>query len=518
MIEDYGQQTFYEIYPATFRDADGDGIGDIAGIIEKLGYVKSLGFTAIWVNPFYRSPFRDGGYDVSDYFHIDPRFGTDEDARRLIDACHREGLNIFFDVVPGHMSWDSPLFLKSAEAERNEYSDLFIWTESPWDWCPECAGNLVKGLYPRYGSFYVNYFVHQPALNYGFNRIDYPSWQKDYRSEECAAARHLIASVMVRWLKEGVDGFRVDMADSLVKNDDEKDATIWVWQQIRAEVEREFGPFRMVSEWSTPRRSLAATFDSDFVLEHDDNFSHGFFRLGTFPDKPQEEGKKPLLAKFDQEVWNYNSREMLDEIRTAESFPGRWISPLSGNHDTYRIADALQGNSLRLAYLMIFTLPGVPFVYAGDELGQTTVRGYPSKDGGYQRTGARLSMKWDDSTPSHGFSRLPESECYLPANPETPTAEQCSEDPDSILNFIRTLNRLRVEDPDLTLHEGFELWDAPLSYRRGHTVVAMNLLSSDASFDLGEGEVLLTVGEPSVSSDGKVVLREHEAVVYRQRD
>lgn len=516
MIQDYGKLSFYEIYPITFNDSNGDGLGDIEGIIQKLDYVKSLGFTGIWVNPFYLSPFRDGGYDISDPFHIDPKFGTDDDAKRLIDACHERGLAIFFDLVPGHLSWDSPLFLKSASSARNEESDTFIWTDTPWDWCPECAGNLVRGLFPRYGSFYINYFVHQPALNYGFNRIDYPAWQIYYRDERCSRARHLLASIMIRWLKLGVDGFRCDMADSLVKNDDEKEATIWVWQQVREEVERECGKFFMVSEWSTPRRSLKATFDSDFVLEHDDNFSHGFFRLGTNPENKREAGKSPLLHKFDQESWDYNSKEMLSEIRDAENLPGRWLSPISGNHDTYRIADGLEGDELKLAYLMIFTLPGVPFVFAGDECGQKTLVGYPSKDGGYQRTGTRLHMRWDDSTPSFGFSSRNEPDCYLPSHPEMPTVERCEKDPESLLNFIRKLNQLRSEDPDLTLHEGFELFEAPLSYRRGKTVVAMNLKDQDLVLDLGDGELLLTVGKAQVEG-GHIILPTHAAVVYRQK-
>ncbi len=515
MIKDYGKLSFYEIYPITFKDSNGDGDGDIQGIIEKLDYVKSLGFSGIWFNPFYKSPFRDGGYDVSDPFHIDERFGGDEMVAKLVEACHQRELAVFFDLIPGHLSWDAPWFLRSAASQRNEDSDMFIWTNNPWEWSPSSAGNLVRGLFPRYGSFFVNFFVHQPALNYGFNRIDYP-WQMDYRRPECAKARHFIAQIMIHWLKQGVDGFRVDMADSLVKNDDEKDATIWVWQQVREEVEKECGTFHMVSEWATPRRSLKATFDSDFVLDHDDNFSHAFFRQGTNPDNTREEGQAPLFVKFDQKLWDFAREEMLSEIRDAEKFPGRWLSVISGNHDTYRIADAIRGDALKLAYLTIFTLPGVPFVFAGDECEQTTLRGYPSKDGGYQRTGTRLHMRWDDSTLSFGFSSRNESECYLPSNPETRTVAACEKDPDSLLNFIRTLNALRLSDPDLTTHEGFELFDAPLSYRRGKTVVACNLKDEDLVLDLGEGETLLTIGGVKVEN-GRAVVPHHAGLVYRQK-
>lgn len=514
MIKDYGKLSFYEIYPFNFKDSDGDGLGDLKGIIEKLDYVKSLGFTGVWVNPFFKTANRDGGYDIIDYKHVDPRFGTDEDAKALIEACHKKGLAIFFDLVPGHMSWDAPQFQDSGKAEPGEYKDLFIWTKDPWTWYPNCCGNLIKGLMPRYGAFWVNFFVHQPALNYGFNRIDYPEFEMSYKSEAAAKTRAFLADVMVWWLKQGIDGFRVDMADSLVKNDDEKDATIWTWQQIIAQVKAQVGDFYMVSEWSTPSRSLRAGFSSDFVLDHDDNFSHGFFRLGA-NGNPREEGKKPLLVEFDQEAWDYNIKEMLDEIHAAEAHPGQWISPISGNHDTYRIADALPGDSLKLAYLMIFTLPGVPFVFAGDEAQQTTLRGFPSKDGGYQRTGTRLAMKWDDSTASCGFSAKPANECYLPNNPADPTVKDCEDTPDSVLNLIKKLNQLRSENADLTLHEGFTLLDKPLSYRRGNTIIAMNLKKEEMVIDVKPGQMQLRIGDAFLK-DGKLHLANHAGVIYKE--
>ena len=514
MIKDYGALSFYEIYPVSFKDSNGDGVGDIQGIIEKLDYVKSLGFSGIWVNPFYKSPFLDGGYDIEDPFHVDPRFGTDEDARKLIEACHARNIAIFFDLVPGHLSWSAPQFLQSAAAQRNDLSDMFIWSDNPWGWYGNCAGNLVRGLFPRYGSFFVNFFVHQPALNYGFNRVEYPQWQISYRDERVVRTRKFLISIMERWLKLGVDGFRVDMADSLVKNDEEKEATIWLWQQIIAEVQKECGKFYMVSEWSTPRRSLKAGFSSDFVLDHDDNFSHGFFRIGTL-DRPDEAGKKPLLDSFDEELWQKNVAEMVAEIRDAEKVPGGYLSPISGNHDTYRIADRLKGNKLKLAYLMLFTIPGVPFVFAGDECEQTTVRGYPSKDGGYQRTGARLSMKWDESTPSFGFSTRASADCYLPTCPETRTVERCEKDPASLLNFIRQLNAVRSSDPDLTAHEGFELLSAPLSFRRGKTVVLINLKDEEASLPVGSGRVLLQVGEAEFTGN-TIRCGGHSGIVFQE--
>lgn len=512
-IKDFGKLSFYEIYPTSFRDANGDGVGDLKGIEEKLPYIALLGFTGIWLNPIFLSPFRDGGYDIADYFQIDPRFGTMDDLKSLIEASHKIGIAIFLDLVPGHMSNQAQEFLKGAAADSTDHR--FIWTNDPWAYYPNCAGNLIKGMFDRNGQYYVNFFCHQPALNYGYNRIDYPEFQQSYKGEDAEKTRRYIASVMKFYLKMGVDGFRVDMADSLVKNDEKKEATIWTWKQIKKDVEAECGPFHMVSEWANPHQSLEAGFSSDFVLDHEDNFCHGFFRIGT-NGNPKEEGMKPLLVEFNQEIYDRYLPEMLDEIKTAESYPGKWLSPISGNHDVYRLADMVKGNSLKLAYVLLFTLPGVPFVYAGDEIEQLTTRGYPSKDGGFHRTGARLAMSWDDSKPSRGFSTKPEDECYLPTSHESPSAENRLADPDSIVNLIKKLNEIRSNDPDLTSHEGFELMSAPLSFKRGQTIVGLNLKDEETVLDLGKGEILLTVGKPMVK-DGKAHLGKHEAIIFQQK-
>ena len=513
IIKDYGKLSFYEIYPATFRDANGDGIGDLKGIEEKLPYIASLGFTGIWINPIFLSPFRDGGYDIADYYKVDPRFGNEEDLDSLIKAAHSQGIAVFLDLVPGHASIQNPDFLKTAEA--NSTDDLFIWTRDPWHYYPSCGGNLIKGMFDRNGQYYVNFFCHQPALNYGFNKIEYPEFELSYKSEAAEKTRHYIANVMKHYLKKGVDGFRVDMADSLVKNDEKKEATIWTWQQIIAEVQNECGKFYMVSEWANPHQSLEAGFDSDFVLDHEGNFCHGFFRIGT-NGNPKEEGLKPLIVEFNQEIYDRYLPEMLDEIKTAELYPDKWLSPISGNHDVYRLADMVKGNSLKLAYVLLFTLPGVPFVFAGDEIEQLTTRGYPSKDGGFHRTGARLAMSWDDSKPSRGFSTKPEDECYLPTSHESPSAENRLADPDSIVNLIKKLNEIRSNNPDLTSHEGFELMSAPLSFKRGQTIVGLNLKDEEMVLDLGKGELLLTVGKPMVK-DGKAHLGKHEAIIFQQK-
>ena len=120
---------FYEIYPQSFYDANGDGIGDLIGIIEKLDYIKELGCNALWINPFYDSPFKDAGYDVRDYKKVAARYGTDEDAARLFEEAHKRGIKVLIDLVPGHTSEEHEWFKESSKAEKNEYSDRYIWSD-----------------------------------------------------------------------------------------------------------------------------------------------------------------------------------------------------------------------------------------------------------------------------------------------------------------------------------------------------------------------------------------------------
>ena len=205
---------FYEIYPQSFRDTNADGIGDLNGITEKLDYIKELGCNAIWINPCFDSPFGDAGYDVADYCKIAPRYGTNEDMKRLFIEAHKRGMHVLLDLVPGHTSWEHPWFKESMKAEKNPFTDRYIWTDSIWK---EPAGyGSLRGISDRDGSCAVNFFSHQPALNYGYYAPD-PNepWQQSIDSEGPQGTIAAMTDVMRFWLKMGCDGFRVDMAGSL---------------------------------------------------------------------------------------------------------------------------------------------------------------------------------------------------------------------------------------------------------------------------------------------------------------
>ena len=292
MVKDFKDCNVYEIYPNNFCDTNEDGYGDINGIIKKLDYIKDLGFKAIWVNSLYESKYLDGGYDVTDFYKISPRYGTMEDFENLLNEVHKRQMLFIMELIPGHASIYHPDFVRSSLPTKNEMSDLFIWTDDPWSWYDDCQ--LIRGCYDRSGAYVINFFAHQAAINYGYNKITHPSWQMSYKDKRVLQARYYLEDIMRFYLKKGVDGFRVDMADSLVKNDGTtKEATIWLWQQIRKDLKKDFPNFVMTSEWCEPNQALQAGFDSDFVLDHNDNFLHYLFRERT------KDGQNiPLLHKF----------------------------------------------------------------------------------------------------------------------------------------------------------------------------------------------------------------------------
>ena len=270
---------FYEIYPQTFLDTNGDGIGDFQGIIRKLDYIKELGCNAIWLNPCFVSPFSDAGYDVADYYTAAPRYGTNEDLKELFAKAHEKGMHVILDLVPGHTSIEHPWFKASLSPEENEFTHRYIWTDRAWKGF-ENVGNIkgcIRGLSDRDGSCAANYYTTQPALNYGFYKVT-ESWQKDMHSPEAMATREAIKDIMRFWLGMGCDGFRVDMAGSLVKNDEDGKGTIELWQDFRRFLDEEFPEAAMISEWGQPDKSLEGGYHMDFLLHFGPSYYMDLFR------------------------------------------------------------------------------------------------------------------------------------------------------------------------------------------------------------------------------------------------
>lgn len=482
---------FYEIYPTSFFDANNDGVGDLQGIIDKVDYLVNLGINAVWLNPFYVSPFKDGGYDVKDFFNVDPRFGTLDDFDRLIEVFHKNGIKVIIDLVAGHASEENTEFLKSAEGTRNECSDMFIWNNSVWSL--EQPYRLISGRYDRDGCYMVNFFSTQPAFNFGFNHITHPDWQISYKDNRTNCAKNYLLRIMDFWLSRGCDGFRVDMADSLVKNDDEKVATIELWNELFANIKSKFPESIFVSEWSNPKRALKAGFDCDFILDHWNNCYHQFARANE-----NTIGKSVLNGANEEKFIN----DLLNRIKEADEENG-YLSFISGNHDTPRIASSLNEEQLKLFFLFILTMPGVPFIYYGDEIGMKRAS-ITSKDGGYARTCDRTPMQWNNNK-NFGFSEA--DELYLPVGlGNCNNVEDALKDKTSIYYYVRDLIALRKTSKDLQSDDfKIEVNNRIFTITRRNLRVIINL--SNEVFNLQNMNILFGINNSSLKPNEGVIIK-----------
>ena len=506
---------FYEIYPQSFYDSNGDGIGDINGITEKLDYIRDLGCNALWINPCFDSPFKDAGYDVRDYKQVAPRYGTNEDLYRLFSEAHKKGIKVLLDLVPGHTSEEHPWFKESGKAERNAYSDRYIWTDF---WIKGIEGRpYIGGETPRNGTYMLNFFKCQPALNYGWREPTEP-WQFSADSPQARETREAMKDVMRFWLDRGCDGFRVDMADSLVKGDDEiKSSTSAIWREIREMLDKDYPEAALVSEWSNPWRAInGAGLHMDFFLDHWTNGYHALLR-----DTEKGEDRSYFKKDADSDILRF-----LDDYlpRYEVSREQGYMSFLTCNHDTPRLAPRLTERELKLAYAVLFTMPGVPFLYYGDEIGMRYQADLPTKEGGYTRTGSRTPMQWDGSK-NLGFSTAEAEQLYLPVDPaeDAPTVEAQQGSADSLLESVRELLALRHRETDLqadaalsVVHAAAE--DLLFVYRRGETLIAVNPSGSSRSAAVpgGKETPLFLIGDYSRQGDN-LTLSAQSFVILSER-
>ena len=462
---------FYEIYPQSFYDSNGDGIGDINGITQKLGYIKGLGANALWINPCFDSPFMDAGYDVRDYKKVAPRYGTNDDLVRLFSEAHKMGIRVLLDLVPGHTSDQHPWFLESKKAEKNEYSGRYIWTSNAFEAVPNRP--YIGGMTERDGTYMLNFFASQPALNYGWLDRTRP-WMSAVDSPEALATREAMKDVMRFWLDLGCDGFRVDMAESLVKNDDDiRSATCAIWRGVREMLDRDYPEAAMVAEWSNPWRAINdGGFHMDFYLDHVGNGYNTLLRDNEAGGEDNSyfraDGKGDIFRFLDDYLPRYEA-----------SRDNGYISIITCNHDTPRPARTLSPGELKLAYAFILTMPGVPFIYYGDEIGMRYLD-IPTKEGGYARTGSRTPMQWSDGK-NMGFSTAEAEKLYLPQDPspDAPCVTEQEKDEHSLLSVTKELTALRHSVEDLQADAPFEVVyaehnDPLFIYRRCGTVLAVN--------------------------------------------
>jgi alpha-glucosidase len=439
----------YQIYPRSLQDSNGDGVGDLAGIISRLPYVAELGVDALWVSPIFPSPMKDFGYDICDYTAIDPLFGTMDDFDALLAKAHAIGLKLILDFVPNHTSDHHPWFVESRSSPANAKRDWYIWRDAapgggpPNNWLSEFGGSAWT-YDQRSGQYYYHAFlVEQPDLN--------------WRNPEVRRAMH---DVMRFWLRKGVDGFRVDVIWHLIKDDQFRDNP----------VNPRYVP------GMPPHQELLPIYTGDLPAVFD--VINGLRRvIDEFPQRlligeiylPIER----LIAYYGRDLdgvhlpfnfallhadWNAGSVAALVDEYEAALPAGGWPNWVLGNHDRTRIASRIGREQARIAAMLLLTLRGTPTLYYGDEIGMRQVAIPPGRVRdpfeknvpgiGVGRDGARTPMQWDAGT----FAGFSTSEPWLPISDDyrSHNVENDRRVLSSIYNLYRRLIAARREQPALT--------------------------------------------------------------------
>ena len=444
----------YQIYPRSFQDSNGDGVGDLPGITQRLDYLSdTLGVDAVWLSPIYPSPMHDFGYDVADYCDIHPMFGTLADFDRLLEETHRRGLKMILDLVPNHTSDEHLWFLESRSRRDNPKRDWYIWRDPaadggpPNNWLSHFGGPAWT-FDEKTGQYYLHQFVkQQPDLN--------------YRNPDVVEA---MLDAMRFWLDRGVDGFRVDVIGLMMKDPDFRDEPLnpnWdgvypftklqhIYTANLPEVHHLIREMRKVLDSYDDRMMVGETY-----LPNDELMKY----YGT---TDMLECHLPFNFQLILAKWLASGvRKMVDDYEAV--LPGdAWPNWVLGNHDQHRLATRVGPAQARVANMLLLTLRGTPTCYYGDELGMEDVAIPPEKIQDppavnqpeiahiVGRDPERTPMQWDDS-PNAGFSDPKVEDLWLPIAANYKEVNVASElkDPHSFLNYYRRLLAIRKSTPAL---------------------------------------------------------------------
>ncbi|HET6439345.1 MAG TPA: alpha-amylase family glycosyl hydrolase [Anaeromyxobacter sp.] len=441
----------YQVYPRSFQDSNGDGVGDLPGITGRLDHLAALGVDAIWISPFYPSPMKDFGYDVADYTGVDPIFGTLADFDRLLAAAHARGLKVIIDWVPNHTSEEHPWFRSSRQSRADPHRDFYVWRDPgpggalPNNWLSTFGGPAWT-LDPATGQYYLHSFLReQPDLNWRNPQV-----------------RRAMLDTLRFWLERGVDGFRIDVAHRIMKDPLLRDNP--PNPGVR-QFHKDMGPYgsqlhlhdgahpdvhevyrevrRLVDSYGAERprmtigeihlfdpRALVAFYGSQLDELH---MPFNFTLLGT--------------------PWEAEAVCRTVEAMEAALPSGAWPNWVLGNHDDSRIASRIGEAASRAAMMLLLTLRGTPTIYYGDEIGMVDVPvpadrvqdPWESRVPGHGRDPERTPMQWD-ATRNAGFTS-PDAIPWLPlaADAARRNVESQAGDPASMLSLTRALLRLRRE-------------------------------------------------------------------------
>jgi oligo-1,6-glucosidase len=532
----------YQIYPRSFKDSNGDGVGDLKGILSKLDYLKSLGINVIWLNPVYASPDFDNGYDVSDYYKIQPQFGTMQDFDRLLKGLHERGIKLVMDVVVNHTSSENEWFLQSRSSRTNPYRDYYHW----W--------NAERGKpAPRYSFFDVNHDAWRyDSLTHAYY-LHYFSREQPDLNWENPEVRKAVYKMMRFWLDKGVDGFRMDAFQYVAKDTTfpkfpdgyEKNIVKYyghgphLHEYIQEMYRDVLGKYNILTVAEGAGSSPADAMKFVDPARHEFDMAYHFEGIDYGHDNPDYDlvGLKKIYSYWDS------------------SFEKKgWLAIFLANHDQPRMVSHWGNDSLpyrdlssKMLTTFVMTMRGTPYYYYGDELGMTNIRFNRIEDyrdietinayrhlrntGGdlkkfmedskrSARDNGRTPFQWD-STPNAGFTT---GQPWISVNPNYTTVNEAAEekDPNSVLNYFRKVVKLRKDNPVL-VYGKYTLLDKDnpdiYAYTRvlngKKMLILLNFHSRPATvhtgIDLTRAKILLD-NYPAARKTSS--LRPYEAVVY----
>jgi alpha-glucosidase len=496
----------YQIYPRSLQDSSGNGTGDLAGIIARLDYLADvLGVDALWISPFFPSPMKDFGYDVTDYTDVDPLFGDLATFDRLLEKAHHRGLRIIIDWVPNHTSDQHPWFLDSRSSQQALHRDWYIWADAkpdgapPNNWVSMFGGGAWESDEPT-GQYYLHSFLkEQPDLN--------------WRNPEIREAMY---GTLRFWLDRGVDGFRIDMAHMIMKDPQLRDNPLRVGYEGPDEYARfvhrydqrhldMHGVFREIN-------ALLASYSGNRVAIGEvatDRWDRFVAYYGTDADG--------LHLPFNFDLI-FNAPWVADAVRASvdgyeAALPNdAWPNYVLGNHDHPRLATRVGRDQARVGAMLLLTLRGTPTLYYGDELGMVDADIPPDRERdpvakrqpGEGRDGCRTPMQWDDSLHA-GFTAQDVSATWLPLNDDYRTHNVAGEltDPTSMLSLYRRLFALRKKTPALSQGDYEAIDGAPdgcFAYLRQEDTQRMAVLLNMTSYPLRVNLPGIGIGAVAVST------------------
>ncbi|MBZ6488892.1 alpha,alpha-phosphotrehalase [Priestia aryabhattai] len=546
----------YQIYPKSFYDTTGNGVGDIAGIIEKLDYLKKLGVDVVWLTPIYKSPQRDNGYDISDYFVIQEEYGTMEDFDRLVAEAHKRDLKIIMDIVVNHTSTEHEWFQEAKKSKDNPYRDFYIWKNqkedgsAPTNWVSKFGGSAWEHDKLTEQSYLHLFDVTQADLN----------WENEH-------VRRSVYDMMTFWFEKGVDGFRLDVINLISKDqrflDDDGSIAPGDGRKFYTDGPRVHEYMReMNQEVFSKYDSMTVGEMSSTTVDHCIKYSHpdrhelsmtfNFHHLKV--DYPN--GEKWALADFDF----IKLKEILSTWQTEMNKGGGWNALFWCNHDQPRVVsrygnDELYHNkSAKMLAATIHLMQGTPYIYQGEEIGMTNPK-FSSIDeyrdveslNVYEikraqgmgeneileilkhksRDNSRTPVQWSDE-PNAGFTKgkpwINPGDNYREIN-----VEKALDDEDSIFYFYQKLIALRKQyeiitygNYELILGEDEQIFAYIRNGADEKLLVINNFYGSETIFQLPENltfegyhsEILLSNYEDSSKEFKQVLLRPYESIVY----